>query len=151
MRPLVECAGKPWYAGWLSRVWDLSGADRGTRWVGGRRVRWFVGRAGVTVLHPDAGSRRIHYHVQLTETRLPSGGVRAWWLCPGCEGQVDICTFLRVGTNSGADGAAGWRIGASTPRERPAGGRSGRSWSGTTTSDGGSGVDRLDPRQAARG
>jgi hypothetical protein len=90
MRPLVEDAGKPWYAGWLSRVCGLSGADRGTRWVGGRRVRWFIGRAGVTVLHPDAAGRRIYYHVRLSETPLPSGSLRWWFHCPACARRVDV-------------------------------------------------------------
>lgn len=90
MRPLAEDAGKPWYAGWLSRICGLSGDDRGTRWVGGRRVRWYLGHAGVTVLHPDAAGVRIYYHVRLTETRLPSGGFRWWWACPGCGRRVDV-------------------------------------------------------------
>lgn len=89
MRALVEDAGKPWYAGWLSRVYRLSGALRGQRWVGGRRVRWQLAAGAVTVWHAGAAADEQRYAVRLTGTPLPSGGRRWWFHCPGCGTRVD--------------------------------------------------------------
>ena len=54
MPRLVEGAGKALFSGWLSQIHALTGRARGLRWVGGRRVRWFLGRDAVVVLHRPA-------------------------------------------------------------------------------------------------
>lgn len=86
MPRLVEEAGKALYAGWVSQVHALTGRTRGLRWVGGRRVRWFLGSGVVVVLHRPADARRdlIYYLVPLDRTGMPCGGSRWWWRCPGC-------------------------------------------------------------------
>lgn len=90
MRPLVQDAGKPLYAGWLSRVYRLSGETVGDRWVGGRRVRWVVTPRAVSVRHADATGKNCGYLVTLSATVLPSGGQRWWFHCPECSRRVDV-------------------------------------------------------------
>jgi hypothetical protein len=58
MPRLVEDAGKPLYSGWLSRVHALTGRTRGLRWIGRRRVRWFLAPDAVIVLHRPADPGR---------------------------------------------------------------------------------------------
>ncbi len=98
MPRLVEDAGKPLYAGWLSRYHGLTERTRGTRWVGGRRLRWFLGRDRVAFLHrpADPAAEPVYYPVLLDRTALPSGGARWWWRCPGCAKRVDVL-FLPPG------------------------------------------------------
>lgn len=92
MPRLVEDVGKPLFAAWLAQVHRLTGWRRGFRWVGGRRVLWALGRSCVTVIHSPADGigGTVYYNVGLTSTKLPPGGSRWWWLCPGCGRRVDI-------------------------------------------------------------
>jgi hypothetical protein len=93
MRPLVEDAGEPLSAGWLSRLRGLTERARGVRRVGVRRLRWELDDADVvTVSHPPAGGdgAPIRYSFRLLFTGLPSGVSRWWWACPGCSRRVGV-------------------------------------------------------------
>jgi hypothetical protein len=91
MPRLVEDAGKPLYAGWLSRYQWLSGTNYGVRWVGGRRAEWLLGDS-LTITHAPAHPPcdPVTYTVKLDYTAMPSGGFRWWWKCPACERRVDL-------------------------------------------------------------
>src|SRR5262245_23952640 len=63
---LVEDAGRPLSAGWLSRVVGTTGLIRGVRFVGGRRVRWDAWYSSVEFAHPPAGAGGpVRYRVGL--------------------------------------------------------------------------------------
>lgn len=92
MPPLVEDAGKPVYSGWLAQLHAITERTRGTRWVGGRRTRWFLCGDAVTFWHRPADPKadRISYAVTLDATEQPNGGRRWWWLCPACGKRVEL-------------------------------------------------------------
>ncbi len=93
MPRLVEDVGEPLFAGWLSRVYRLTGKTHGVRWVCGRRVFWKLHcRVSVAVTHPpaDASAEPLSYSIPLLFTDLPSGGSRWWWKCPECVRRVDV-------------------------------------------------------------
>jgi hypothetical protein len=88
---LVEEAGEPLSAGWLSRVVRTTGLDSGVLSVGDREVDWELTDDEVNVTHAPADGRRaaLRYSVGLVFTDLPSGGSRWWWSCPACHSRVD--------------------------------------------------------------
>jgi hypothetical protein len=93
MPRLVEDAGEPLFAGWLSRVNRANGQLHGVRWVGGRRVAWDLDdRDGVGLTHrpADLSAPAARYVVGVVYTDLPCGGFRWWFACPGCQHRVDV-------------------------------------------------------------
>lgn len=93
MRKLVEDAGEPLFAGWLSRLNGALGEDSGEVQVGNREVRWELGPGdAVTVTHPpaDKTAKPVCYRIRLKFTALPTGGERWWWACPSCRARVDV-------------------------------------------------------------
>jgi hypothetical protein len=114
---LVEDAGEPLSAGYLSRLVRLVGQDRGTLLVGDREVDWKLTDSTVSVTHApaDGTAAPVRDTIQLVDTSLPSGGLRWWWSCPGCRARVGIlylpagrdrlacrtCCGLKYGTQYG--------------------------------------------------
>ena len=93
MRKLVEDAGEPLSAGWLSRLTGALGEDSGEVQVGDREVHWKLGPGdAVTVTHlsADKTARPVCYRVRLKYKSLPTGGDRWWWACPSCLAPVDL-------------------------------------------------------------
>jgi hypothetical protein len=97
MPRLVEEAGKALYSGWLSQVYAQSGLTRGLRWVGRRRVRWFLAPTALVVLHRPADATRdpFPYPVAIDRTPMPCGGWRWWWLCPACSRRAEALYLPR--------------------------------------------------------
>jgi len=87
-RTLVENAGEPFAADSIaSGVWCRQGTQR----VGRAYVTWVAGAEGrVGVAHAPLGAVRattahaLVYVATLTHTPTPTGGRRAWWVCPSC-------------------------------------------------------------------
>lgn len=79
MSRLVEEAGNALYAGWLSQFHAQCGFTRGQRWVGGRRVRWFLLRGGLVVFHRPADKKCDpgFYRVAIDRTPMPCRDRRA--------------------------------------------------------------------------
>jgi hypothetical protein len=93
MRRLVEDAGEPFYAGWLSRFFGLTGQRQGFEVVGNREVEWELDESDVVIVtHPaaDRKGKPICYRVGLEFTDMPCGGSRWWWSCPACRARVDV-------------------------------------------------------------
>jgi hypothetical protein len=91
MPELVENAGPPLSAGWLSRHARAMGLGGGVDDVGGRDVTWELAGDALSVAHATArgGNATVRYAVALLYTGLPSGGSRWWWSCPACRARVD--------------------------------------------------------------
>lgn len=92
MRRLVEDAGEPFCAGWLSRFIRMTALRQGFVVVGGREVKWALDELdAVIVTHPSANGigRPIRYSVGLEFTVMPCGGSRWWWSCLHCHARVD--------------------------------------------------------------
>ena len=89
---LVEEAGKPLYSSWLSQFSAATGETNGVRWVGGRRVRWWLSSGWVTLAFKTASAQGdpVLQNVELTATPMPAGGSRWWWLCPGCRRRTEM-------------------------------------------------------------
>jgi hypothetical protein len=92
MRKLVEDAGEPLDAGWLSRFTRMTDLHSDTWSVGDRELTWELDddRGLLIVTHPAAGGaeKPVRYRVRLVYTGLPSGGSRWWWSCPACRRRV---------------------------------------------------------------
>lgn len=88
-RTLVENAGEPFPANAVSfGPWCRQGKRR----VGRAYVTWFAGPEGrVGVGHAPPGAAFVAdadalvYALNQTRTSTPTGGERAWWLCPSCD------------------------------------------------------------------
>lgn len=91
MPQLVEEAGGELSAGHTSKLARLFQVYSGETVLADRCVQWQWTRSGVTVTHDsvNALAAPVVYFVPFVFTRLPSGGLRQWWQCPGCERRSD--------------------------------------------------------------
>jgi len=91
MPKLVEDAGGELSAGLTFKAFRLIGDTHGCELLAGRKAAWQIAAGGVTVTHASAcpGAPPESYLVRAVGTLLPSGGVRQWWACPGCDRRAD--------------------------------------------------------------
>ena len=91
MPQLVEEVGGELAAGYLFKLIHQNGKRGGESCLAGRSVRWELTAGGMTVSHPAAApvTGPLSYLVRTSTTVLPSGGLRHWWACPGCERRCD--------------------------------------------------------------
>jgi hypothetical protein len=91
MPKLVQDAGGELSAGYIMGRCRLYNRTSDEQQVGGRLVKWRLSPRGVDVTHPSVSPSdpRAAYSLPVVATRLPSGGDRIWWSCPGCARRVD--------------------------------------------------------------
>jgi hypothetical protein len=89
-RPLVEHAGAPWHAGSLLRRSLFIGTRKGRVQVGNRVLAWELVSKPFGVLTSENDGSGERGRVILDTTRLPNGGWRWWFVCPGCAKRCDL-------------------------------------------------------------